>query len=348
MYDKCEQPEYNLIKSVNAETFDNFLIDSYGRKVTYLRLAITDRCNLRCSYCMPETGVPYLNHNSISTFEELLVLAQIFADFGVTKIRLTGGEPFVRKGFIPFLYRLKNVKGISTLHITTNGVAAASHVDQLIDIGISGINLSLDTLNRKRFHEITRKDYFHKVFDTFEVLVNSDIPLKINSVVLNDTTDQEIIELFELARQFPIPIRFIEKMPFSGRSYLPSNYPDETLHSRITRLFPLLESVEPVGPTTARLYSLPKFKGNIGIIEGYSRKFCQVCNKLRITPEGVLKNCLYDNGVVNLKSMLRNNDSINDLKRVIVNAVRAKKVNGHSVQKENEQFDQPSMASIGG
>ncbi|MFC1843778.1 GTP 3',8-cyclase MoaA, partial [Thermodesulfobacteriota bacterium] len=195
---------------------DTCLIDNHNRPITYLRLAITDRCNLRCRYCRPEEGVPFIPHGEILRFEEMERLVGIFCSLGINKVRVTGGEPFSRRGCLPFLTRLRKTDGVQYLHITTNGVKTPRYLDELSAIGIDGINLSLDTLDHKRFLEITRRDYLEAVLQSVHGILERDIPLKINAVVLRDTTDEEIVQLSQLARDFPITLRFIEKMPFSG------------------------------------------------------------------------------------------------------------------------------------
>ena len=194
------------------------LLDNYSRPVNYLRLSVTDRCNLRCRYCRSEEGVPFVPHDEILTFEELERLVKICCSLGINKVRVTGGEPFARKGCLAFLQRIKNIKGLRHLHITTNGVKTCQHLDCLAEMGINGINLSLDTLDYKRFLHITRRDNFEEVIQTLQSIIAHQIPLKINSVVLTDTTDAEIVRLAGFAREFPISVRFIERIPFSGDS----------------------------------------------------------------------------------------------------------------------------------
>lgn len=325
----------------------NLLIDNHNRPITYLRLSVTDRCNLRCRYCRPEEGVPFIPHEEILSFEELERLVAVFAALGISKVRVTGGEPFARRGCMPFLTRLRKIKGVQYLHITTNGVKTGRYLDELAALNLDGMNVSLDTLDPKRFWKITRRDYLAAVLETVHGVIARSIPLKINSVVLDDTTDDEIIQLAKLARDFPIILRFIERMPFSG-TVRPGKLENGNLSSRLQRIFPAIEDSPTTLPTTARLFSLPGYKGNLGIIEGYSRQFCKTCNKVRITPAGMLKTCLYDNGVLDLKKMLRQGADDEEVSAAIIACVQNRFLTGHEAEHFAKRLKEPSMAAIGG
>jgi cyclic pyranopterin phosphate synthase len=326
---------------------DIHLVDNHSRQITYLRLSITDRCNLRCRYCRPEEGVPFIPHGEILSFEELERLTAIFCALGVDKVRVTGGEPFARKGCLPFLLKLKAMPGLRALHITTNGVETGQYLDALAVLGISGINLSLDTLDQQRFLKITRRDNLEDVLRTLHSIIERRIPLKLNSVVLADTSDEEILSLAALARQHPITLRFIEKMPFSGITR-PVKLVNGHLLQRLQRLFPTMEECSQNSPSTARIFSLPEYRGAIGIIQGYSRFFCSTCNKVRITPTGMLKTCLYDNGVLDLKKMLRAGADNGQIEAAILNCTQKRCINGHEAELLAKRGKEPSMASIGG
>ena len=326
---------------------DTRLTDNHGRSITYLRVSITDRCNLRCRYCRPEEGVPFIPHAEILTLEELERLVAIFCSLGINKVRVTGGEPFSRRGCLPFLARLRKIEGVRHLHITTNGVKTSRYLDELAAIGLDSINLSLDTLDHKRFWKITRRDYLDAVLQTMHGIIDRRIPLKINSVALNETSDKEIIGLADLARQYPITLRFIEKMPFSGIAR-PEKLVNGNLLERLKRILPAMEECSQDKPTTARIFSLPGYKGTIGLIQGYSRLFCKTCNKVRITPTGMLKTCLYDNGVLDLKRMLRRGADDQEIESAILSCVQNRCVNGHQAELNSKRASEPSMASIGG
>jgi cyclic pyranopterin phosphate synthase len=312
-----------------------------------VRLSITDRCNLRCRYCRPEEGVPFIPHDEILSFEEMERLTAIFCALGVGKVRVTGGEPFARKGCLSFLQKLKAMPELRALHITTNGVETGQYLDALAELGIAGINLSLDTLDRQRFLNITRRDNLEDVLRTLNSIIEHRIPLKINSVVLADMSDGEILGLAALARQHPITLRFIEKMPFSGITR-PVKLVNGHLLQRLQRLFPTMEELSQDSPSTARIFSLPGYRGAIGIIQGYSRFFCSTCNKVRITPSGMLKTCLYDNGVLDLRNMLRTGADNGQIESAIRDCIQKRCKNGHEAELLANRGEEPSMASIGG
>lgn len=323
------------------------LYDNHGRLINYLRLSITDRCNLRCRYCRPAVGVPFIPHDEILRHEEILRLATIFAELGISKIRVTGGEPFVRKGCMDLIARLCDLPGIKAVHLTSNGVEVAQYVSELARLGIAGINLSLDTLDRRRFWSITRRDLLAPVRKTLDCLLASSIPVKINTVVLDDTTDAELLRIAELAREKALTVRFIEKMSFAGdfRHVAP---PEIGLADRLQKLFPGISVVTTAPGSTARLFRVRGFAGNLGVIEGNSRKFCASCNKVRLTSVGVLKACLYDSGVLDLRNMVRTGRNDIAIKEAIRACVNNRFVNGLQAEAEGQGGTLPSMSSIGG
>lgn len=323
------------------------LTDRQGRRITYIRLAITDRCNLRCRYCRPESGVPFIPHDEILSFEEFERLIRIFSSLGVSKVRVTGGEPFCRRGCLPFLSRLRSMEGVQFLHVTTNGVKTARYLEELKEIGIDGLNLSLDTLDPKRFWTITRRDYLDAVLRTLHGALAMGIPLKINSVVMDETSDAEMVRLAELARQYPLTLRFIEIMPFSG-TVRSGRIENGDLVMRLRKIFPALEECATTSPSTARLFSLPGYAGRLGVIQGHSRQFCSTCNKVRITPPGMLKNCLYDNGVLDLKRMLRQGAGDQEIAAAIVACIDNRYANGFDTEQDCRRTGEPSMSGIGG
>ena len=335
-----------MVHSGNSLKSHQSLVDNHGRAITYLRLAITDRCNLRCRYCMPEQGVQFVPYREILRYEEMVRLVGIFASLGINKLRITGGEPFARRDCIPFLQKIITIGGITGLYVTTNGIAAASHLDDLKEMGISGINLSLDTLDPQYFSHLTGRDLLGNVLATMHGCLERDIPLKINTVVLEETTDENLLDLAGLAKKYPLTVRFIEKMPFSGGNGL-KNGGSGQLRQRLSGLFDLTE-VNNDQPTTARIFKLQGFHGKIGIIEGHSRKFCATCNKLRVTPLGVLKTCLYDNGALDLKAMLRSGFDNTAISMAIRDSVGKRFANGRETEEHCIHREEPSMASIGG
>lgn len=323
------------------------LVDNHGRRITYLRLAITDRCNLRCRYCRPAGGVPFIPHSEILCFEELEHLVRIFTALGIRKVRVTGGEPFSRRGSMDFLARIKSIPGVESLHITTNGVRTARFLDELAHIGINGINLSLDTLDPKRFRQITRRDFLDAVLETFHGVLKRGLHLKVNSVVLSDTSDEEIRDLAALAKENQITVRFIETMPFSGTTRR-DKLRNGDLVQRLQRIFPSAREQTAEMPTTARLFFLPGYSGKLGVIAGHSRLFCRTCDKVRVTPIGMLKTCLYDNGALDLKMLLRGGASDEEIGAAIVSCVRHRFTNGHEAERCFTRDMEPSMGMIGG
>jgi len=330
---------------------ENKLYDNHGREINYLRLAVTDRCNLRCFYCMPEEGIEYVPRNELLTYEEMLRIVRIGTEMGITKLRITGGEPFVRKGMIDFLEELAEISGLKSLHLTTNGTNTRDIIPRLLKLGIKSINLSMDTLDRDRFFTITRRDVYDEVMSTFQALIESGIETKINAVVMNGKNIDDIIPFVHLTKDKPVAIRFIEEMPFNGTGMradgLPWNH--KRILDEIKREFPQIEKQDDPAFSTSANYQVPGFKGTVGIIAAYSRTFCGTCNRLRITPQGLLKTCLYDGGIFNIRDLMRQNASDEQVKAALVDAIGHRAKDGWEA--ESQQRDRPiteSMSTIGG
>ncbi len=327
------------------------LLDNHGRPISYLRLAVTDRCNLRCFYCMPEEGIDYLPRRQLLTYEEMERVVRLMVKLGIDKVRITGGEPFVRKDMMEFLERLAAIEGLKKLNITTNGTMTAALVPRLKKI-INSVNLSLDSLDEKRFFEITRRDYYPKVMRTLEQLLHFEIPTKINAVVMNGRNIDDIVPLIELARNNPVDVRFIEEMPFNGSGSngetLAWDYPK--ILEFIRSHYPDIEKIPDPKSSTSFNYHIPGFQGNIGIIAAYTRLFCGSCNRIRLTPQGMLKTCLYDDGVFNLKNLIREGGSDEHLTTALLDALGNRAKDGFEAEKRRN-FGLPvseSMATIGG
>ncbi|MGV3502402.1 MAG: GTP 3',8-cyclase MoaA [Adhaeribacter sp.] len=328
------------------------IIDNHGRPITYLRLAVTDRCNLRCFYCMPEEGIAYLPKQELLSYEEMERLLQVTARMGVSKIRITGGEPFLRKDLMPFLHRVKAIEGIEEIHITTNGVLTLPHVPELKALGIKSVNLSLDTLDRDRFFRITRRDELGKVMDTFHALLAHDIPVKINAVVMEGQNTQDIVPLARLAEQFPVAVRFIEEMPFNG---VGNNHPTLTWNYKrildeLKTAFPGLHRSEKELFATSENFRIPGHAGSLGIIAAYSRTFCGTCNRIRVTAQGGLKTCLYGNDVLNVRDVLRSGASDEELAAALREVFGRRAKDGYEAE-ANSHLIMPgfaSMSTIGG
>jgi GTP 3',8-cyclase len=324
------------------------LLDNHGRVINYLRLAVTDRCNLRCFYCMPEEGIDWLSRKQLMTDEELLRICSLLVKTGVSKIRITGGEPFVRKDIMPFLYNVSKLDGLRELTITTNGVLTAPLVPELKKLGIRSVNLSLDTLDRNRFFSISRRDELPAVLHTLDELLRHGIAVKLNAVVMEGRNTQDIIPLVQLSKDLPVSVRFIEEMPFNGTgNYYPALHWDHVaILNTIKEQFPTVKKIPDPPYSTSYNYHIPGHKGDIGIIAAYTRSFCGTCNRIRLTPQGMMKTCLYDGGVLNIKDLMRegNNDEL--IYAAIVNAINKRAKDGWEAEKNNTVHE--SMSSIGG
>lgn len=327
------------------------LTDKFGRNINYLRLAIVDRCNLRCTYCMPENGLTWIKQKELMTDEEMLRICTIFTEMGVNKIRITGGEPFVRKNSIELIQNISQLDGLTDLSITTNGLLTEQYIPQLKKFGIKSVNLSLDTLDEERFFKITRRKSFDKVMKTLNSLLQHNIKVKINTVVMEDQNIDDIIPLITLTKERPVDVRFIEEMPFNGGTHAVSlkwNFVQILTH--IKSRFPEIQKIENPKNSTSYNYKIPGFSGNIGIIAAYTRSFCGTCNRLRLTPTGILKTCLYEGTGVNLKDEIRMGKTDEELKNIIINSVQNKPKDGWEAQKSSLTVSQihQSMATIGG
>lgn len=328
------------------------LKDNHGRTVNYLRLAVTDRCNLRCFYCMPEEGLNWLDRKELMTYPEMLHICSLLVSMGIEKIRITGGEPFIRKDIMQFLTALTKLEKLKQLTITTNGVLTAPHVAELKTIGIKSVNLSLDTLDRNRFFAITRRDELPDVLKTLDALLNHNIETKLNAVVMDGKNTEDIIPLVDLTKNLPISVRFIEEMPFNGEAdHNPSLLWDHIhILNRIKEKYPDIKKIPDPPYSTSYNYHIPGHKGSIGIIAAYTRSFCGTCNRIRITPIGELKTCLYDDGVMNFKNLVRQGLDDNELRTALLKALDHRAKDGweaEQLRKEKNPVHE-SMATIGG
>ncbi len=330
------------------------LIDQHGRPLEYVRLAVTDRCNLRCFYCMPEQGIQYMPKHELLSYEEMLRVVGLLAGLGVRKVRLTGGEPFVRRDLVPFMERLAQLPGIDDISLTTNGVLTAPHVPALARLGVKAVNLSLDTLDRQRFFDITRRDELPRVMETFYALLAAGIQVKINAVVMDGRNIDDLVPLAGLSRDLPVDVRFIEEMPFNGGSHAagPASLPwhHGRIRQHLEEHFGALAPVATAVGATASEYRIAGHLGTVGIIAAYSRTFCGTCNRLRLTAEGGIKTCLYDQGVLDVRALLRRGASDADVTGALANAFRLRAANGFEAESQRplHQLSFESMATIGG
>lgn len=327
------------------------LFDNHGRPINYLRLAVTDRCNLRCFYCMPEEGIKYLPKQVLLTYEEIERLINIVARMGITKIRLTGGEPFVRTDLMQVIRRIRAVPGIKDIHLTTNGVLTAPHVPELKELGIASVNLSMDTVDRARFLQITRRDEFDATWNTLELLQRHDIPVKINAVVMEGKNIDDLYPLVELTRQKNISVRFIEEMPFNGEGnhYPKLHWTYQRILSHLQLQYPSLQRLQDPEFSTASHYQVPGYQGTIGIIAAFSRTFCGTCNRIRVTAQGTLKTCLYDEGVLDVKALMRGGSSDDEITTHLMQAFQQRPKDGFEAEQRRVATPaRESMSTIGG
>lgn len=302
------------------------LIDSYHRHINYLRISITDHCNLRCLYCAPGGFAEKISHESILRYEEILRLASVGTDLGITKVRVTGGEPFVRKGCCEFLEKLTRIKGLSDISLTTNGVLLKRHLSRLYEIGIRRLNISLDTLNPEKYRKITGVNAFDKVWEA--ILSSLDMgfsPVKINVVALKGINEDELKALAKMTLTLPVHVRFIEHMPFGSR-YEQHDSPllAPEIRERIETVAPLIPVKRQENDGPARRFKFDGAAGEIGLITAVSRHFCSECNRLRLTADGRIRACLLSNKTTDIKTPLRNGATDKELAKILISAVSDK------------------------
>ena len=330
------------------------LCDSHGRRVRYLRLSVTDRCNLRCLYCRSQIQQKFIPHPQILRYEEILRLVGIETAAGITKLRLTGGEPFARKGCDRLLRMLRGRYPALDLRLTTNGTLVEPYIPLLKRIGLGAVNLSLDSFDRETFARVTGRDLLPAVLATLDGLLSAGIPVKINAVALRGINDQQLDDFVHAARSLPVDVRFIEFMPMgSGTLWRPETFwsADEIYReaSRLAELRPEPARRETAGP--ARMFKVAGGKGRLGFISAVSCHFCATCNRLRLTCDGHLRTCLFDDREYPLLELLRRQDCTDaELDRVVRQACLHKPI-GAEILKQRAQGQavaEKQMVGIGG
>ncbi|XP_028018588.1 molybdenum cofactor biosynthesis protein 1 isoform X1 [Balaenoptera acutorostrata] len=311
----------------HAAPFSAFLTDSLGRHHSYLRISLTEKCNLRCQYCMPEDGVPLTPKADLLTTEEVLTLARLFVKEGVDKIRLTGGEPLVRPDVVDIVAQLHQLEGLRTIGITTNGISLARLLPQLQKAGLSAINISLDTLVPAKFEFIVRRKGFRKVMEGIHKAIELGYsPVKVNCVVMRGLNEDELPDFVALTEGLPLDVRFIEYMPFDGNKWnFRKMVSYKEMLDTLRQQWPELEKLPEEESSTAKAFKIPGFRGRVSFITSMSEHFCGTCNRLRITADGNLKVCLFGNSEVSLRDHLRAGASEEELLSVIGAAVGRKK-----------------------
>lgn len=328
--------------------------DNYGRTVSYLRLSVTDRCNLNCFYCRPCKNIRYLAHKDILTYEDMFYLLETVSGMDVHKVRLTGGEPFARRDIIYFLSRVQNNFPGLDIRLTTNATLIPGKIRTLRDVGIKGLNISLDTLDREKYESITGGDYLSNVLAAIDECLEEGIRVKVNVVALKGVNDDELADFVRLALDKPLDLRFIEFMPIGQKTLWKKEHfwsSDQILKDveNLTRLEPLAEAGKSHGP--ARIYRLPQGKGRIGFISPLSNHFCATCNRLRITADGRLRTCLFSDKDYRLMPLIRSPKiSLEKLRDVLDRAGRKKPIGHELIGQRNQESSicKRLMSSIGG
>jgi len=334
----------NAIKS--AKPFSAFLTDSFHRQHDYLRISVTERCNLRCLYCMPEDGVPLSPIGELLTTPEIVLLSSVFVSEGVTKIRLTGGEPTVRRDIVPLMQQIGALRrhGLRELCLTTNGLSLHRKLDAMVDAGLTGINLSLDTLDPFQFQIMTRRSGFDAVRKSMERIFElnrqgAGIKFKINCVVMRGVNQHEILRFVEMTREKDVEVRFIEYMPFDGNKWSKGKMLSYAEMTEIIRAeYPTLEKVRDHKNDTSKTWHVPGFEGRIGFITSMTHNFCGTCNRLRITSDGNLKVCLFGNAEVSLRDILRKSNNGEPIDEAAFEALKQLEM---SRRAKESQTDQP-------
>ena len=303
-------------------SYTNILTDSHNRKLTYLRISLTELCNLRCNYCMPAEGVQLSPKSHIMNFDEIFAIAKTFVDNGVTKIRLTGGEPLIRKDIEHIIRKLSALP--VELSITTNAVIVDNYIDVLKSCNIHSVNVSLDSLKPERFNTITRRNHFAQVYDNILLLIKEGFKVKLNAVIIKGFNDDEIIDFVQLTKTLPISIRFIEFMPFDGNEWDKSKMMS---HSEAIDIINAnydqkhVINLQDTKNDPSKNYKIEGFQGSFGLISSITNPFCDSCNRIRLTANGHIKNCLFSSTESDLLTPLR---AGKDITRIIQETVKSK------------------------
>ena len=326
------------------------LVDNHNRTINYLRLAVTDRCNLRCNYCMPAEGINFARKENLLTLDELKLLSAIVVDQGIDKIRLTGGEPFVRKDLMPLLESLSGLGGLKEISITTNATLIGPHINELKRLGIRNINVSLDAIREETFARITRRDQYPTVFGNLMRLIEEDFNVRINFIVLDGQNIEDIIPILALQEKYPVSVRFLEEMPFNGgsKSFNSIAWNYKKILEYITTVFPDIRKLPAPATSTSMNYKIEGHKGSFGLIPSFSRTFCGSCNRLRITATGDVITCLYGKPKLNIREVMRGAHVDENLRKAILDVIGKRERTGFEAQQAYEGIFENSMTSIGG
>lgn len=325
------------------------LVDKYNRNLNYLRISITDRCNLRCIYCMPRKLIPKLPHKDILRYEEILRIVKIGARLGISKVRVTGGEPLIRKGVFDFLEQLSKIDGLSDISLTTNGVLLKDSISRIKLSGVNRINISVDTLNKEKFSKITGYNFFDQIWEGIELARKMGFdPIKLNVVPLKGINDDELIDIAGLSYTHPFHIRFIEYMPIGTNQIdIDRHLLAPEIKKRVNKLGNLIPVERSINDGPAERFKFEGALGEIGFIRPISRHFCNTCNRLRLSASGRLRPCLLSDDQEDLKTLLRNECSDSELAEVFLKAVRHKPYQ-HKLAVDHPAGVSAQMCDIGG
>ncbi|MCM4152455.1 GTP 3',8-cyclase MoaA [Arenibacter sp. N53] len=326
------------------------LIDNHNRKINYLRLAVTDRCNLRCNYCMPSEGINFAQKDSLFTIDELCKLSEIMVGQGIDKIRITGGEPFVRKDLMILLRKLSNLEGLKDISITTNATLIGPHIKELKSLGIKNINVSLDAIDKETFERITRRNQYETVYNNLVKLIAEGFNVRINFIALENQNTQDIIPILEVMKHYPVSVRFLEEMPFNGgsKSFSTIAWDYKKILSHIQSEYSDITKLESPKTSTSINYKIKGHKGTFGLIPSFTRTFCGSCNRLRISATGDVITCLYGKPRMNLREVMRGGNAEEKIKEHILNAIGSRSKTGFEEQEKYDGIFENSMTSIGG
>lgn len=316
--------------------------DKFGREIDYLRVSVTDNCNLRCIYCMDEKNNKFLKNDEKLTDDEIYKVIKESANLGIKKVRITGGEPLVRQGIVKLISKINTIPGIEEIYLTTNGILLADMIDELAVNGLKGVNISLDSLKEERFNKLTRLGKLDKVLKAIDKAIDLGIKVKLNTVIVNDINKDEILDFVKLTIEKPIDVRFIELMPLGEGEYFYENgyFNISKLINDIDELY----KIEDEKGSTARLYQAKYAKGRIGIITPISCQFCNTCNRIRITSDGKIKLCLHSNEETDIRYYLNKPMIFKEVLKEII----LKKPDKHNLLENNSSDTYRQMYEIGG
>ena len=323
------------------------ITDHYNRNIDYIRISITDRCNLRCRYCMPE-DISFVGHDKILRYEEITRIVQILAQRGITKVKITGGEPLVRHGCTDLIREIKKIPGIEMVTLTTNGILLQSMLPKLLEAGVDAVNVSLDTFQRARYEYLTGKDACEMVLAGIQDAYKSGIPLKLNCVPIEGENTDELSEFFSWAKRKQIAVRFIEMMPIGYGKQFPFQ-DEESIKEVLEEAYGSMHAVkERYGNGPCHYYEIAGFKGKIGFISAMTHKFCNQCNRVRLTSEGFMKGCLQYQEGTDLRGLMRGGCTDQELKEAIYQVIWNKPVSHNFYEAKTEQDEIRGMSQIGG